>query len=81
VLYTALLALLSYVFLLSQFAQPDYRLWLYWLGANLVLVWVYFRLLIRFEEGALFWVILPLAVPLIFNEPNLLPIWKNVLGR
>lgn len=80
ILYTALVAFLSYVFLLSQFPQPDFRLWQYWLGINFVMTFVYFTLLTKFDESALFWVILPLAVVVIFNEPNLVPIWRMVLG-
>ncbi|GIW86652.1 MAG: hypothetical protein KatS3mg108_0976 [Isosphaeraceae bacterium] len=79
-LYTLLVAFLSYVFLLSQFEQPNYRLWQIWLGVNFVMTFIYFKLLTRFDESVLFWFILPLAVPIIFNEPNLVPIWKTLLG-
>lgn len=77
--YTLLVAFLSYVFLLSQSMQPNFELWKYWLGMNFLLTWVYFTLLGKFDESALFWLILPLAVVLIFNEPNLVPLWLQLI--
>ncbi len=80
ILYTALVAFLSYVFLIApgaeQMRPQDWQRWQYWLAFNLVITWVYFRLLARFEEGFVFWMILPWAVVIIFNEPALVPVWK-----
>ena len=78
ILYTALVALLSYVFLLSQHRDPQFQLWQYWLGINFLLTWAYYGLLVRFDESMLFWLILPLGVVLIFNEPNLIPLWRGL---
>jgi hypothetical protein len=80
VVYTAIVALLSYAFLLSQHADPNYRLWQVWLGVNLAMTYAYFKLLTTFDESALFWLVLPFAVVIVLNEPNLVPIWKMVFG-
>jgi hypothetical protein len=81
ILYTALVALLSYVFLLSQHRQPDYELWQYWLGMNFLLTWAYFGLLARFSDSKLLWLILPFCLVVLFNEPNLVPYWMRLVRR
>jgi hypothetical protein len=78
-IYTAVVALLSYVFLVAPQASPNWTLWQYWLGLNLLLSTAYFKLLVRFEDGVLFWVILPFAAVVVLNEPNLIPMWMRVL--
>jgi hypothetical protein len=78
VLYTAGIAFLSYAFLESWDAIAwqgwQTRLaanlgvtpWQAWLGETLVLSTLYFRLLARFDEGLLFWVLLPLGLGLVY---------------
>ncbi len=80
VLYTVLVAFLSFLFFLTQFESPNYRLWLIWLGVNLVMTYIFFKLLTTFDESAMFWVVLPFAVVVIFNEPNLVPFWQYLLN-
>ena len=77
-LYTALVALISYVFVVST-RQVDFHAvwlmqvsratglspWLSWLAATLVLSTLYFKLISRFDEGILFWVLLVLGIPLV----------------
>ena len=79
VLYTSIVAFISYVFVVST--RPDaFRAawllranqatgvspWLIWLAATLVLSTLYFKLLIKFDEGILFWALLVLGIPLAF---------------
>jgi hypothetical protein len=77
--YTALVALLSFVFLIGPQAKPNWELWQYWLGLNFLLSAVYFKLIARFEDGKLFWVILPLGAVVVLNEPNLIPLWLRLV--
>jgi hypothetical protein len=65
VLYTAGVAFLSAAFLLSREPVVDWHGWEVWLGKTLVLATVYFWLLVRFEEGILFWVLLPAGVAVV----------------
>jgi hypothetical protein len=79
ILYTGLVALIGYVFVVST-RQVDFRAawlvqasratglspWLCWLAATLVLSTVYFKLIGKFGEGGLFWVLLVLGIPLAF---------------
>ncbi len=69
-LYTTLIAFLSYVFLISPAPPASLTLWQVWLATNFVLVWAYFALLAKFDQSILFWVILLAGIPLIFNELN-----------
>jgi hypothetical protein len=89
-LYTAGIALISFVFLLShqqivmwprewenqlalrliprQFLSPEtlgWRAWQIWLVSTFFLMSIYLKLLARFEEGSMFWVILVLGLGLI----------------
>ena len=77
ILYTSLIAFISYVFVVTTqptaFHYPwvirinqstGLSPWLIWLAATLVLSTVYFKLLNKFAEGALFWVLLILGIPL-----------------
>ena len=79
VLYTGLVAFISYVFILSTQPaafQADWLMqanqatglspWLCWLAATLVLSTLYFKLLSKFDEGILFWILLVLGIPLAF---------------
>jgi hypothetical protein len=64
-LYTAGVAFLSFVFLLAPgiaryWGSMNY--WWIWLGQTLVIAAVYFKLLARFDEGILFWLILMAGV-------------------
>ncbi len=78
ILYTSLVALISYVFVLSTQAvnfdaawliwvhrATGLSRWMTWLGATLVLSTVYFKLLNKFDEGIFFWVLLLLGIPLV----------------
>jgi hypothetical protein len=67
-LYTGAVAFLSYVFLISPgdvIYWKSLRAWEYWLGITFVLSLIYFKLLVRFDEGMLFWIVLLLGVPLV----------------
>ena len=57
-LYTGGVAVLSYVFLIGPQDRPDVRAWEFWLGQTFVIALVYFWLINKFVEGALFWVLL-----------------------
>jgi hypothetical protein len=79
-LYTGVVALLSYIFLVGpEGRMVNWELWKYWLGMNFLLIFVYFKLLDRFENGVLFWVILMLGVVVVLNEPDLIPLWRRVV--
>lgn len=78
VFYTAVVAFLSYIFLVGPQTNPNWELWQYWLGLNLLLSAFYFKLIARFDEGNLFWVILPLGAVVVLNEPNLIPMWMRL---
>jgi hypothetical protein len=80
-LSTAGVAFLSWVFLLSQLDMVDLRLWGMWLGANFAGMLFFLWLLERLENNFFFWYALPLVLLLIFNEPNLLPVWAEVFGK
>jgi hypothetical protein len=78
VLYTSIVALISYVFVVStnpnafnadwlrQAKQITGGLspWLIWLGATLVLSTIYFKALSKFDEGIIFWILLIVGIPL-----------------
>ena len=55
--YTAGVAALSWVFFLSMRPEIPNREWQLWLLKTFILVVVYFKLLSKFDEGFLFWVI------------------------
>lgn len=77
-LYTSGIAFLSYVFIVgwqkvawapwqNQVAQLiGVSPWLAWLGETLLLSTLYFRLLARFEEGILFWLLLLMGLALVW---------------
>jgi hypothetical protein len=56
ILYTAGIAFLSRVFSVFFTGFTDYK-WHIWLLETFVLVIIYFKLLSRFDEGMLFWII------------------------
>ena len=72
------MALISYVFVVST-RQVDFHAvwlmqvsratglspWLSWLAATLVLSTLYFKLISKFDEGILFWILLVLGIPLV----------------
>lgn len=64
-LYTAGVAFISWVFLIAPMATVDWRQWEFWLLKTLVLMAVYLRLLRRFDEGAMFWVLLAAGVAVV----------------
>ena len=79
ILYTSLVALISYVFIVAtqpsafraEWVMRAYQMtglspWLIWLGATLVLSTVYFKLMVKFDEGILFWILLVLGIPVAF---------------
>ncbi len=79
VLYTALVAFLSYVFILTTTPnafhanwlmrvnrQTGISPWLVWLGATFLLSTLYFKLLNKFDSGIAFWILLILGVGLAF---------------
>ena len=78
VLYTALVAFISYIFILTTqpaafHARWIMRLnhdtglspWLIWLGATLVISTLYFKLLSKFDEGIAFWILLIVGVGIV----------------
>lgn len=67
-LYTGAVAFLSYVFLISPgdvVYWKSWRAWEIWLGVTFVLSLIYFKLLVRFDEGILFWIVLLAGTSLI----------------
>ncbi|MGO9469612.1 MAG: hypothetical protein ACLQIB_46050 [Isosphaeraceae bacterium] len=60
-LYAAGIAFLSYVFLIAPGVSNYWgsrQLWAIWLGETAVIAFIYFKLLARFDEGILFWLLL-----------------------
>jgi hypothetical protein len=57
IFYTAGLALLSWVFILGMNPGIPADAWKIWLAKSFVLVVIYFKLLSKFEDGFLFWII------------------------
>ncbi len=76
VVYTSIIAFLSFVFVGPDSFRAPWLLyanrlsgvspWLIWLAATLVLSILYFKLLIRFDEGILFWILLLVGIGLVF---------------
>lgn len=78
VLYTGLVAFISYVFVVST-RQVEFQAgwliqvsratglspWLSWLAATMVLSTLYFKLISKFDEGIVFWILLLLGIPLV----------------
>jgi hypothetical protein len=77
ILYTMLIALISYVFVVSTNSvafnahwllvinhSTGVSPWLIWLAATFGLSTLYFKLLNKFDEGVLFWVLLILGIPI-----------------
>jgi len=77
ILYTGIVAFISYVFVVSLSPNAftanwliranqmtGVSPWLIWLGVTLVLSTFYFKLLSKFDEGILFWILLVMGVPL-----------------
>jgi hypothetical protein len=61
-LYTAGVAFLSWVFLISPgMWRPTQQQWGIWLAVTFAITLVYFKLLDRFDEGFLFWILLALG--------------------
>jgi hypothetical protein len=56
-LYTAGLALLSWVWLVAP-GRVETRPWLIWLAETAVIAVIYFKLLERFDEGMIFWLLM-----------------------
>ncbi len=69
VVYTAGVALLSYVFLVGPQSGVDIhqliQKWEYWLGITFLLSTFYFWLLTRFDEGIVFFILLALGMGLV----------------
>jgi hypothetical protein len=79
IVYTAAVAFLSYVFIVSWTGQTffeGYLLlrvgqavgvtpWVAWLGLTLILSAIYFKLLAKFDEGVVFWTLLLLGMPVV----------------
>lgn len=57
-LYVAGIAGLSWVFLMAPVQRTADQAWAIWLVKTFVIALVYFKLLDRFDEGSLFWIIL-----------------------
>jgi hypothetical protein len=78
ILYTAGVAMLSFVFIvgwqdigwqawqLRVSARLGIRPWYAWLIETLLLSTLYFKLLGTYEEGAAFWILILLGIPLVF---------------
>jgi hypothetical protein len=65
VLYTAAVAFLSYVFMLSPLSVVYWQKWGAWLAITFALSFLYFQLLVRFDEGPAFVILLLLGVGLV----------------
>jgi hypothetical protein len=64
-LYTAGVALLSWIWIIAPGRQP-FETWRNWLIVTGVLAIVYFKLLERFDEGILFWMLLLAGIGLVW---------------
>ena len=64
-LYTGGVAFLSYMYRPIVFPMYNPRDWQIWLLKTFVLAMIYFRLLRRFDDGILFFLVLLLCIPLI----------------
>jgi hypothetical protein len=76
IVYTAAVAFLSYMFIVSWKGQnfPERYLelqvsqgigvtpWIAWLGMTLILSAIYFKLMAKFDEGVVFWTLLLLGM-------------------
>lgn len=56
-LYTAGLALLSWVWLVAP-GRVETQPWQIWIGETAVIAVIYFKLLQRFDEGMIFWLLM-----------------------
>lgn len=65
-LYTGGMAFLSFVWIVAP-GQMSFDAWKKWLVATLVLVVVYFKLLDRFDEGVLFWILLVAGMGIVYD--------------
>lgn len=61
-LYTAGVGALSWVFVLSMNPQIPDEAWQHWLVKTFLVAAIYFKLLSRFDQGIMFWLIFPLGV-------------------
>ena len=64
-LYTAGLALLSWVWIIAP-GRSDVATWRNWLIASGVIAVIYFKLLERFDEGTLFWMLLMAGLGVVY---------------
>jgi hypothetical protein len=65
-LYTAGVVLLSWVWFVAPDEAPDYRAWQwFWLKTAIIAV-IYFKLLQRFDEGPLFWILLVAGLGVVY---------------
>ncbi len=79
IVYTAAVTFLSWIFIVSWTGQTYFEgyflirvartvgtsPWVAWLGITLILSAVYFKLMARFDEGILFWILLVLGIPVV----------------
>ena len=65
-LYTAGIAGLSWVWFVAP-GQLEPAAWRVWLVKTLVLVVVYFKLLQRFDEGIMFWILLVAGMGIVYD--------------
>lgn len=65
-LFSAGVAFLSYVFIMSPQNAPDWQAWQVWMGKTLGLSILYFWLLAKFDEGIIFWILLLGGVLLVY---------------
>jgi hypothetical protein len=65
-LYVGGIAVLSGVFIMAPMESPDWWGWELWLAKSLLLAAVYFRLLRRFDEGMMFWLLLIAGLGLVY---------------
>jgi hypothetical protein len=67
ILYVLGIVFLSYVFLIAPgLINHTRQEWLIWYGQNLVIMAVYLKLLARFEDGILFWILLIAGVIIVW---------------
>jgi hypothetical protein len=64
-LYAAGVALLSWVWLVAP-GRVETRPWQIWVGETAVIAVVYFKLLERFDEGPLFWMLLMAGLGVVY---------------
>ena len=64
-LYTGIVTFLSYVFIVGPMEIVPWGMWELWLAKTFLLATSYFWLLVRYDEGIVFWILIMLGVAVV----------------